>query len=509
MSKPTPQKKNVTARPPVISVMGHIDHGKSTLLDYIRKTNIVDKEAGGITQHISAYEFEHTDKTGRTSKITFLDTPGHEAFTKMRVRGANIADIAVLVVSAEDGVKPQTLDAYSCIKDADIPFVVAINKIDKPNADIERTKQSLAEHEIYLEGYGGTTAWVPISAKEGTGVNDLLDTLLLMADLEGFIANPDVEAQGTILESKLDKKKGISATLIIKNGTLKQGMYVVAGSAFAPVRIFEDFKGTPIKEARFSSPVRIIGWNDFPTTGTGFSAVASKKEAEEIAEQARTASLSRTKNITTTEDAPVQDVHLTLPVIIKADVAGTLEAVEYELSKIKDERVTIRIISKSVGDIRESDIKSAIGMENTLVLGFSVKLDATAKTLSEQQGVTVVTFDIIYKLSEWLIEHVQKLRPRKMVQEVRGKVKIIKIFSTNKDKQLVGGKVYDGTVKLGDTLVIKRRDNQIGEGKIKELQVVKEKVKEVESGKDCGMQVETKIEIVAGDVLECLEMVER
>jgi translation initiation factor IF-2 len=258
-------------RPPVVAVMGHIDHGKSTLLDYIRKTNIVETEAGGITQRISAYEVVHKTKEGQEKKITFLDTPGHEAFGAMRARGAKVADIAILVVAADDGVKPQTVDALKTILKAEIPYIVAINKIDKEGANVDRTKVSLAENEIYVEGYGGTISSVPISAKTGEGVSDLLDTVVLAAELEELTGDPSVNAEGVIIEANLDKKKGISATLVVKNGTLKSGQFVVAGSALSPVRLLENYAGKSIPEATFSSPVRIIGWNELPDVGSIFA----------------------------------------------------------------------------------------------------------------------------------------------------------------------------------------------------------------------------------------------
>jgi translation initiation factor IF-2 len=260
--------------------MGHIDHGKSTLLDYIRNTKVADSEAGGITQHLSAYEVEHTLATGKTKKITFLDTPGHEAFQHLRSRGSKAADIAILVVSAEDGVKPQTLEALAAIQEAAIPYIVAITKIDKPNANIERVKNSLLENGIYLEGLGGNIAYVPISSKSGDGIPALLDLLLLAAELEELTGDATKTAEGIIIESHRDPKKGISATLIIKNGTLKSGTFVIAGRAMAPLRLIQDFKGKQIKEATFSSPVTVVGWNDIPPVGEIFVCIASKKEAE-------------------------------------------------------------------------------------------------------------------------------------------------------------------------------------------------------------------------------------
>ena len=278
------EQKNAVERPPVVAVMGHIDHGKSTLLDYIRKTNIVDKEAGGITQHISAYEVIHKDENGKDKKITFLDTPGHEAFSKMRERGAKIADIAILVVSAEDGVKPQTVEAYKAIAESNTPFVVAINKIDKAGADIERTKMNLAENEIYLENYGGKVPFAPISAKTGDGIDNLLSLILILAELENFEGDAKENASGFVLESNMDSKRGIQATLIVKNGTLKKGMYVVSEDSICSTRIIENFLGKIISEASYSSPIRLIGFDKMPKAGSIFKAFENKKDAENFAQ---------------------------------------------------------------------------------------------------------------------------------------------------------------------------------------------------------------------------------
>jgi len=279
MSK-QPQEKNIIERPPIIVVMGHIDHGKSTLLDYIRKTNVVEGESGGITQHISAYEVHHKDKNGSDHRITFLDTPGHEAFSAMRARGAVLADIAILIVSAEDGIKAQTMEAYNEIKNSKTPFIVAINKIDKPNANPEKVKNELLEKEIYLEGYGGDIPYVEISAKTGQGIPEILDMMLLIAELEELKADTSVNGQGIVIESNVDPKKGISATLVITDGTLKKGMCISAGESISPVRLIENFLGESVPEATFSSPVRITGFNSVPKVGSKFVACASKKEAE-------------------------------------------------------------------------------------------------------------------------------------------------------------------------------------------------------------------------------------
>lgn len=490
------QKNSIHERPPIVVIMGHVDHGKSTLLDYIRKSNIVEGEAGGITQHISAYEVEQiTD--GDTKRITFLDTPGHEAFGKMRSRGANIADIAILMVSAEDGIKPQTLEALESIKKADIPYIVAINKIDKPGADIPKTKNSLLEHGIYLEGMGGSIPFVEISAKKGDGVSELLDMMLLVAEMQELQADTSVPASGIIIEANVDAKKGISATLVITEGTLKRGECVVSEDAIAPVRVFEDFLGKQINEATFSSPVRIVGWSKLPVVGALFTTCVKKKEAEAQAacfkpEAAVHDALSQDEN----------DPHIgILPLIIKADVAGTLEAIDHELAKLPLERVLLKVIDTGVGPVSENDVNRVAGTTEPIILSFNVKPDSRAVHLAEQSGVTIKEFDIIYKMTEWLEEEAKKRTPRMDVEEPQGKVKVLKVFSAQKNAQILGGKVVEGVLDAGSQLQILRRGEVIGKGRVGELQAQKVKADQVTEGNEFGAKIESKIEIAAGDEL--------
>lgn len=488
---------NIINRSPVVVIMGHIDHGKSTLLDYIRKTNVTDKEAGGITQHISAYEVAHTHN-GKSGHITFLDTPGHEAFSKIRARGATVADIAILVVSAEDGVKPQTIEALKAIREAKLPFVIAINKIDKPNANIERTKQSLAENDMYVEGYGGDISWVGISAKTGEGVPELLDMMLLLADISEFKGDVNASAEGTVIESNIDSKKGISATLIIKNGTLNRGSCVVAGDAWAPVRIFENFLGKSIDTATFSSPVEIIGWSKLPQVGSLFITVENKKEAELMAQsQAPKASIQATQTIDTTK--------IVIPVIIKADAAGSLEGIEHELRKISHEHVTFTIMQSGIGPVSESDVKTAIGGTGARIFAFNVKTDASAAGIADRAGIPIETFDIIYKLSERLNTILSEQAPSP-TEEIRGTATVIKIFSQQKDRYTMGCRILTGTIKTGETVRIKREDLEIGMGKVKNLQHMKIDVEEVTDGKEFGTQIETKAEIKTGDIVESVKI---
>lgn len=490
-------KNTIIARPPVVSVMGHVDHGKSTLLDYIRKSNIVDKEAGGITQHIAAYEVLHETKDGDLKKITFLDTPGHAAFTSMRMRGATAADIGILVVSAEDGVKAQTLEALDAIKESNVPYIVAINKIDKPGANIERTKNSLLESGIYLEGMGGDIPWAAISAKTGEGVPELLDLILFVAEFHEMRADLGKPAEGLVLESHRDPKRGITATLIIKEGTLKKGSFIVAGESMVTTRIMENFMSKPITESYTSSPVNIVGFDSVPPAGAIFTSYDNKKDAEKaVAEnKSQTGASQRFAG---------KQSEFSIPLIIKADVVGSIEAIEKEVGKLNNEETGFHIVYTGVGNIAENEFKLAAADKNTIIVGFHIDIDRKAQDLREQLGISVETFDIIYKLTEWLEAEMEKRRPRKEVETVSGKLKILKTFNQTKDKQVIGGRVEEGSIKLGAAIKIIRRENEIGTGKVTELQHNKTKTKEVFEGDECGMEVECKVELAAGDILSAV-----
>lgn len=492
---------NTKVRPPIVVVMGHVDHGKSTLLDYIRKSNVVDSEAGGITQHISAYEVIKKDEKNEDRAITFLDTPGHEAFSKMRTRGANAADIAILVVSAEDGVKAQTMEAYNTIIESKLPYIVAINKIDRPNANIEKTKNDLLEKGIYLEGMGGDIPFVPISAKAGTGVDDLLLMILLIADMHEFTGNPSHNASGVVIEAKRDPKRGISATCIIKDGTLKSGMFVATGSSLVTTRIMENFLGKPIKEATFSSPIRLVGFESMPEVGTTFESFDTKKEAEGYIYDIKNEKINK-KN-----ENKFEHTGKIIPIIIKTDVAGTIEAIEKEIDKLNSDEISFKIIHSGVGNINESDLKTGIVDKESIIVGFNTKLDSGARDLNESLKVRVKTFEIIYKLTDWLKELKEERRPRQEVKEIIGKLKVLKVFGETKGKQVIGGKVTDGKIIIGSNVHIMRRDFEIGIGRISELQMNKIKTKEVSSGYDCGILLESKTEVADGDVLEAFILI--
>lgn len=488
-------------RPPVVVIMGHIDHGKSTLLDYIRKTNVVGGEAGGITQHLGAYEVPHAK-----GKITFLDTPGHEAFCSIRERGAQVADIAILVVSAEDQVKPQTLEALKCILAEKIPYIVAINKIDKPGANVELTKQSLAENEIYVEGYGGDIPVVPISALKGDGIPELLDMIILVADLADLKADTSVPAEGAIIESYRDSKKGISATLLIKNGTLEKGGYVVAEDSMSPIRIIENYVGKAIDSASFSSPVKVIGFNKIPNVGAQFVVVNDKKQAESmINSYSLNSKIPKTTSVRRNEN----DTTVVIPVIIKADVIGSLDGIKHELAKIKNDKVKIKIVSESIGDINENDIKSTQGDPNIIILAFHSKPDAKTSALIERSVVQIKSFDIIYNLVTYIKDVVISKVPKEYYDESSGTAKVLAIFSKNKDKQILGGKVQEGSIKVGSEIKILRRDAEIGRGKIKELQQTKKRTDEVNEGFEFGCMIESKTEIALGDKIQGFITIEK
>ena len=485
------------SRPPVVAVMGHIDHGKSSLLDYIRKSKVVESEAGGITQHLSAYEVEH-ESEGEKRKITFIDTPGHEAFQKMRSRGSAVADVAVLVVSSEDGVKPQTLEAWHAIVGANIPFVVAITKIDKPNANVERAKSSLLEHGIYLEGMGGTISYVPISSKTGDGIPELLDVVLLAADLAELTGTTDAPAEGVVIESHRDPKKGVSATIIIKNGTLSSGDFGSAGVAITPTRLMTDFRGKTLKSATFSQPITISGFSDLPPVGAFFTGHSEKNSAEEAA------SLYASERGALEHTSDENEKAITVALVIKADVSGSLEAIEHELMKRQSDDVTVRIVHKGVGGITEGDLKFATGAAHTAVLGFNVSADTAATEWSRRLNVPIASFSIIYKFGEWVDEHIAKMRAEAEKTAPLGKAAVLKVFSVSKQGQLVGAKVVSGVFKRNYQCALVREGTIVGKGRIDSLKQQKADVDEIPEGKEFGTLMDMKMEIQAGDEMWCL-----
>jgi translation initiation factor IF-2 len=496
MSNPS---NSLIKRAPVVAIVGHVDHGKSSILDYIRKANVVDGEAGGITQHISAYEVNWKTSDGKESPITFLDTPGHAAFTSMRERGVEIADIAVLVVSAEDGAKPQTKESYNAIQKIGLPYIVAINKIDKPGAQVDMVKNSLSDIGVYLSGWGGDISFVETSAKTGQGMDDLLDLIVIQSEMMDLSVNPKEEGTGVVLESFVDTKRGISATLIVKGGAIHKGSTILAGTAISPTRIMENFLGKQMPEVEAGRPVKVTGFSEVPASGSTFRAYDKKRTAEDELEErqlvAKEVREEKMEEFIFTED-------FILPVIIKADVAGSLEAVEKELMKSQIEGVKIKIIKSEVGPVMESDVQVAGIDKNTVLLAFHTPTDKKAVDVADRLNVPVNSFDIIYKLSEWFAEYVQAAKPKKEIEEVAGTLKVIRVFNRNKDSQVVGGKVETGLMKNNGIIRIVRRDSFVGKGKIVELQHLKQSVQEVREGSECGLMVDSKYDIAEGDRLE-------
>lgn len=499
------KQTDTVSRPPIVVVLGHVDHGKTTLLTAVKDFGVLEKESGGITQHIGAYQIEHQGE-----KITFIDTPGHEAFSQMRSRGAKVADVAVLVVAAEEGIKPQTKEVISHIKEFKIPMVVAINKIDKPVANPEKVIGELAKEKIIVESQGGKVPSVNISAKTGQGIDELLEILLLVAELEELKASTKKPASGVIIESYLDSQRGPTATLLVREGTLKKGDIVVCGDSCGRVRILEDFQGNSIKEAPPSAPAVVIGLNQVPTVGERFSVEKSEEEARKKAkeyENKKTKKQEDAKDTENTEekkdtkeDEPKAETK-TLNIILKADVKGSLEAIEGTLKNVEQEEVSINILKSEVGDISESDIKLAYSTNSTII-GFRIKISVFISNLAERQGVRIKTFEVIYELVEEVKKGLSKLLEPEIVREELGKLKVIAIFRKEKSRMIVGGKVTSGKVVNKVRVNVVRDKEKIANGRITQLQHNKKDVPEVEKGKEAGILFEGEPIIEEGDILE-------
>ncbi len=500
---------SMIARPPVICVMGHVDHGKTSLLDAIRKTNVIDKEAGGITQHIGAYTVNINDQ-----KITFLDTPGHEAFTAMRMRGANSTDIAILVVAADDGVMPQTVEAINHAKAAGIEIIVAVNKIDKPGANIERVKQELTEYELIAEDWGGSTVFVPVSAKSGEGIEQLLEMILLTAEVLELKANPKRRARGLVIEAELDKGRGPVATILVQKGTLKVGDFVSAGAASGKVRAMVDDKGRRVKEAGPSTPVEILGLGDVPNAGEIFIAHENDKEAKYYAEtfvaQNKEKLLEDTKAKMSLDDlfSQIQAGNLKeLNLIIKADVQGSVEAVKQSLVKLSNEEVVVKCIHGGVGAINESDVILA-SASNAIIIGFNVRPDAQAKTTAEREGVDVRLYKVIYQAIEDIEAAMKGMLDPVFEEKVIGHAEVRQIFKASAVGNIAGSYVLDGIFQRGCKIRISREGEQIYEGELASLKRFKDDVKEVRTGFECGLVFEGFDSMQELDIVEAYIMVE-
>ena len=483
-------------RPPIVAIMGHVDHGKTTLLDTLRKTSVVETESGGITQHIGAYRVKKNDKW-----ITFLDTPGHEAFSEMRARGANVTDIIVLVVAADDGVKPQTLEVINRAKFTETPMIVAINKVDKPEANVVRVKQELAGVGVLTEEWGGKIVACEISAKQNLGLDHLLEMILLTAEVENFRANPEGKTAGTIIESKVMQGKGATASVIIQNGKLKVGDIVAAGGAFGRIRSLEDEHGKKLKEAGPAMPAQISGLSDLPQAGDVLQVFDNLDAAKTIA--AITQKKLRSHKLASRKLAgDIQSK--TLNLVIKADVGGSLEAIKQSIAKLKNDEVKINIVGEGIGEVNESDILLASSSKAT-VIAFRVKINPKSTSLSKLKLVTIDSYDVIYELIEDVTSAVIKMFTPETEKIALGKAKILAIFRTEKGQMIIGGKVEEGELKKTGHIAVWRGEVELGRGEILELQQTKVAAKSVLAGSEFGMKLKTNAKIKEGDVLECFE----
>ena len=502
-------ESTMVSRPPVVCVMGHVDHGKTSLLDAIRKTNVTRGEAGGITQHIGAYV---VDINGQ--KITFLDTPGHEAFTAMRMRGANSTDIAVLVVAADDGVMPQTVEAISHAKAAGVEIIVAINKIDKPSANIDKVKQELAEYELIPEDWGGSTIFVPVSAHTKEGITDLLEMVLLTADVLELKANPNRKGRGLVIEAELDKGKGPVATVLVQKGTLRVGDTIAAGACYGKIRAMMDDKGRRVKEAGPSTPVEILGLNDVPQAGEVFVATENEKEARSFAEtfisESKNKLLEDTKAKLSLDDlfSQIKAGNVKeLPLIIKADVQGSVEAVKQSLTKLSNEEVVVKVIHGGVGAINESDVSLA-SASNAIIIGFNVRPDATAKSIAEREKVDVRLYKVIYQAIEDVEAAMKGMLDPVFEEKVIGHAVIRQLFKASGVGTIAGSYVLDGKFQRGCSCRITREGEQIYDGPLASLKRFKDDVKEVAAGYECGLVFEKFNDLQEDDQIEAYMMVE-
>ena len=489
-------------RAPVVTIMGHVDHGKTSLLDAIRATNVADHEAGGITQHIGAY---HVEKNGR--KIVFIDTPGHEAFTRMRARGAKVTDIVVLVVAADDGVMPQTLEAIDHAKAAGVPIVVAINKIDKPDAQPERIKQQLADRNLLAEDWGGDVVMVPVSAKAKTNLDLLLEMILLVADLQELKANPERPAVGNVLEAQLDRGRGPVATVLVRNGTLRVGDYFICGSVFGKVRAMFDDRGQPLRQAEPSMPAEVLGLDSLPEVGDTFQVVTDTAKAKQIViyreAKARDAAMSKSGRITLEQlheqlkEGEVKELNI----ILKTDVSGTAEVLTDMMQKLSNEKVRIRVLHAGVGAINETDVLLA-SASNAIIVGFNVRPERTATALAEQEKVDIRLHTIIYELNDELKRAMTGMLEPVFKEVYQGRAEVREVFRISKVGNVAGCMVLDGFLKRDSEVRVLRDNVVVFTGKIDSLRRFKNDASEVKSGFECGLTVRNFADIKPGDVVE-------
>lgn len=502
------KEEDLVTRPPIVTVMGHVDHGKTKLLDAIRNANVQAKEAGGITQHIGAYTVKIDGK-----KITFLDTPGHEAFTSMRARGAQVTDIAILVVAADDGVMPQTIEAINHAKAANVPIIVAVNKMDKPSANPDKVKQELADQGLLVEDWGGEVISVPVSALKNENIDTLLEMILIVAEMEELKANPDRKAVGTVVEGELDKGRGPVATVIVQNGTLKVGDPLVVGSTYGKIRAMIDDKGKNVKKATPSMPVEILGLSDVPNAGDQFVVVGSDKIARSIADKrkarAREDMLKAGQKVSLDDffkqmqEGAIKDLN----VIVKADVQGSVQAVKQSLEKLSHDEVAVRVIHGGAGAITESDVMLAAA-SNAIIIGFNVRPMPGAKSLAERESVDVRTYRVIYDAIEDIKDAMHGMLEPEFVEEETGKAEIREIYKVSGIGTIAGCYVTDGKIQRNSQIRIVRDGIIVHDGKLASLKRFKDDAKEVASGYECGMSVENFNDLKLGDILEAYVMKE-
>jgi translation initiation factor IF-2 len=494
--------ENLVKRPPVVTILGHVDHGKTTLLDAIRHTNVAGEESGGITQHIGAYQVVHNNR-----KVTFLDTPGHAAFTAMRARGAQGADIVVLVVAANDGVMPQTKEAIAHAKAARVPIIVALNKIDRDDANPDMVKKQLADAGLVSDEWDGDTIIVPVSAKMKTGLEDLLEAITLVADSNTILANPKGKVIGTVIEAKVDKARGVVATLLVQNGTLHLGDAVVVGLSHGKIKAMYDFYGEKIEEAGPATPIQILGLNEVPQAGDLFSVTASDKEARAIVEdrKAKIAEAKQNRKQASLEDifsrfqaGEIRDLRL----IIKADVQGSLDPIISTLNDIDQKEIKINVLHAETGNISESDIMLA-SASDAIVVGFNVEADTSANKLAEVEGISIRLYSIIYRLTEDIEKALRGMLTPEKQEVVLGKAQVLTIFSFSKVGKIAGCKVVEGMIRRNANMRVIRSEQIIFEGEVASLRREKENVRDVREGFECGIRVKGFNDFAEGDILEC------
>ena len=492
MSEQNRETKNVKQRPPIVVILGHVDHGKTSILDFIRQSKVAEKESGGITQHIGAYQIDHQGKI-----ITFLDTPGHEAFSAMRSRGAKVADIAILVVAADDGVKPQTKEAISLILHLGLPVIVAVNKMDKPAALPQKVYKELADNGLLVEASGGQVPAILLSAKTGLNINELLEMILLVAEMENFTGDDEQPANGIVIESRMDSKRGATATLLVQNGTLRLKDTVAAESTFGQIRSMENFLGQNITQAPSSTPVLITGLSSVPPVGEEWQVMASLDEAKKRVDVK--AQQEKKKR----EPAEVLDItegKKVFNLILKADVSGSLEAIREALKTIPQEEIALRIIKAEVGDVTENDVKLAESAK-AKIYGFRIKSQSAADKLADNRHVKIGLWQVIYELIQTVRQDASVLLPAEIIKEKTGRLKVLAVFKGGA-KQIIGGRVTTGKIERGRSADVYRNEEFIGTGKITQLQQNKENAQEVTKDKECGIQFEGDTQLEKNDILE-------